>query len=495
MLYKSTRGNTEVVNSQEAVVKGLCDDGGLFVPVDFPNIKLDLEEMKNYSYKEVACKILEIFFGDFSKEEIKNIVDNSYDGKFSRKELVDVVKGGDGFFIELYHGPTSAFKDMALSVLPHLMIESSKKISGDKEIVILTATSGDTGKAALEGFSNVDGIKIVVYYPSEGVSQTQRLQMVSQEGNNVKVYGINGNFDDAQKAVKEIFVNKELREEMAKNNKAFSSANSINIGRLVPQIVYYVYSYLQLVNRGEISLGDKVNIVVPCGNFGNILAAYYGKKLGLPVNKFICASNTNKVLTDFFNTGVYDRNRDMDITVSPSMDILVSSNLERYLYEISDNDESFVKSAMESLQKDGRYSVKPEHMEKMKRFYGGFCNDEETLATIKEMYENNKYLMDTHTAVAYKVYEDYVKETGDKTKTLIASTASPYKFSEAVCKGLGIFEEGLTDDEMMDKLHEYTSVDIPKNLFELRNKKAIHNDIIDKSTIIENLKKYLELGE
>ena len=246
MLYKSTRGNTEVVNSQQAVVKGLCDDGGLFVPVDFPNVKLDFNEMSKYSYKEVACKILEIFFGDFSKEEIKNIVDNSYDGKFSCKELVDVVKGGDGFFIELYHGPTSAFKDMALSVLPHLMIESSKKISGDKEIVILTATSGDTGKAALEGFSNVDGIKIVVYYPSEGVSQTQRLQMVSQEGNNVKVYGINGNFDDAQRAVKEIFVNKELREEMTKNNKAFSSANSINIGRLVPQIVYYIYSYLQL---------------------------------------------------------------------------------------------------------------------------------------------------------------------------------------------------------------------------------------------------------
>lgn len=495
MLYKSTRGNTEVVNSYEAILKGLCDDGGLFVPVTFPTTKLNLSEMISYSYKEISSVILNLFFDDFSKEEIDSIVSKSYDNKFSCDDIISLKTIDNMTFMELYHGPTSAFKDMALSVLPNLMTYSMNKVSENKEIVILTATSGDTGKAALEGFSNVDGTKIIVYYPENGVSDTQRIQMVSQEGSNVKVFGIDGNFDDAQRAVKDIFTDDEIKASMLSHNKVFSSANSINIGRLVPQIIYYVYSYIQLVKNKTISLGDAVNIVVPCGNFGNILSSYYASKLGIPVNKFICASNTNNVLTDFFNTGEYDRNRDMFCTVSPSMDILVSSNLERYLYEISDNDEDFVKASMNSLQATGKYQVSDAYRDKLSKFYGGFCDDTNTLNAIGDMYKAHDYLMDTHTAVAYKVYIDYVKKTGDTTQSLIASTASPYKFSNAVLKGLGCCTEGMSDFDMMDKLNEITSVKIPSNLYGLRNKTRIHNDVINRSDIKENLKEYLKLGE
>ena len=495
MLYKSTRGSTEVVNSNEAILKGLCDDGGLFVPVKFPEVQLPLSKMINFSYKETASYIFQIFFDEFSVEEINKIVDDSYDNKFSVNDMVNLTKADDAFFIELYHGPTSAFKDMALSALPHLMTESGKKISLDKELVILTATSGDTGKAALEGFSDVEGTKIVVFYPEKGVSNMQKLQMTTQEGKNVKVFGIKGNFDDAQRAVKTIFTDSALRKEMNEKGRIFSSANSINIGRLIPQVVYYVYSYLQLVKKHEINLNDKINIVVPCGNFGNILASYYSMKLGIPVNKFICASNKNNVLTDFFKTGFYDAKREMYTTVSPSMDILVSSNLERYIYEISGENETFVKDSMDSLQKYGHFELTDKFKKSLDKFYAGFCSDSDTLKAINEMYESHNYLIDTHTAVAYKVYKDYVAETSDNTKTLIASTASPYKFSESVLTSLNLNQEDLTPFEMMDKLYKNTNVKIPQNLCNLKNKKIIHDEVIDKSTIITNLKKYLESGE
>lgn len=495
MLYKSTRGSTEVVNSNEAILKGLCDDGGLFVPVEFPKVQLPLSKMINFSYKETASYIFQIFFDEFSVREINKIVDDSYDNKFSTKNMINIAKADDAFFMELYHGPTSAFKDMALSALPHLMTESSRKVSLNKELVILTATSGDTGKAALQGFSDVEGTKIVVFYPEKGVSDMQKLQMTTQIGKNVKVFGIEGNFDDAQRAVKSIFTDASLRKEMTEKGRIFSSANSINIGRLIPQIVYYVYSYLQLVKNHEINLNDKINIVVPCGNFGNILASYYSMKLGIPVNKFICASNSNNVLTDFFKTGFYDAGREMYTTVSPSMDILVSSNLERYIYEISGENEIFVKDSMDSLQRNGHFKLADKYRKSLDRFYAGYCSDCDTLKTINDMYKNHNYLMDTHTAVAYKVYKDYKAETSDNTKTIIASTASPYKFSEAVLNALVINEENQNPFEMMDKLYKYTNVEIPQNLAKLKDKKIIHDEVINKSSIVMNLKKYLESGE
>lgn len=495
MLYKSTRGNSEVVNSYEAILKGLCDDGGLFVPEDFPKLKLNLEDMKNYSYKQVAEEILHLFFDDFSKEEISYIVDSSYDNKFSCDDIVNIKTINNMSFMELYHGPTSAFKDMALSVLPNLMTKSIEKLDQNKEVVILTATSGDTGKAALEGFHDVAKTKIIVFYPKDGVSDTQKLQMISQEGENVKVFGIDGNFDDAQRTVKDIFNDKEMRDLLNKNDKIFSSANSINIGRLVPQIIYYVYSYLQLVNNNEIKLGDKINIVVPCGNFGNILSSYYASKLIIPVNKFICASNKNNVLSDFFDTGIYDKNRELFTTISPSMDILVSSNLERFLYEISSNNESLVKSCMSSLSTLKKYKIHKNDFKVLSSFYGGYCNDKATLEAINHIFTSYNYLIDTHTAVAYKVYSDYVESTNDNTKALIASTASPYKFSKAVLKALNVKSDELSDFECMDKLHEITNVDIPKNLYNLRNKTSLKDECINKDDIKSKLKEYLNLSE
>lgn len=494
MNYFSTRGKETVVNSAQAIVNGIAKDGGLYVPAEFPKLSKTLDQIIELEYKEIAEEVLYSFFNDFDREQLKDSIDKAY-GRFSNKEVAPLVKKGDAFYIELFHGPTFAFKDVALMLLPHLMINGSKIVGEDKEIVILTATSGDTGKAALEGFTDVKGTKIIVFYPQQGVSEVQKLQMVTQKGENVLVVGIDGNFDDAQRSVKEIFADKALNEKMNANDLTFSSANSINIGRLVPQVVYYFSSYAKLVKDNEINLGDSINVVVPSGNFGNILAAYYAKKLGLPINKFICASNKNKVLSDFFKDGVYDRNRDMHLTISPSMDILVSSNLERYLFEISGQDTEITKTLMNDLNTKGVYTVNEEMKEKLKSFYGGYCDDESTLAAIKEVYEKYNYVIDTHTAVAYHVYEQYKKETGDTTKTVIASTASPFKFAQSVCEALGSFDEKLEEYAYVKELAKIAKVEVPELLAELEHSEIKHTTKCGKAELKDIVVNFLKLGK
>lgn len=487
MLFKSTRGLENNVSSSEAILKGIAKDGGLFVPERFPEVYSKLKEKTNYNYEELAETIIGQYFTDISKEALSEAVRDAYTGRFN----VEVKNG----FLELYHGPTSAFKDAALLFLPQIMKKAKKVINFNKDIVILTATSGDTGKAALEGFKDVEGFKVVVYYPKAGVSQVQEKQMRTQKGDNVYVVAIEGNFDDAQRGVKTIFSNNELKEELDKNNIALSSANSINIGRLVPQIVYYFYGYFKLIEQGEIKEGEQINVVVPTGNFGNILAAYYGKQMGLPIDKLICASNENNVLTDFFKEGVYDKNRELVLTESPSMDILVSSNLERLLFEIADRDSSLVKDLMDSLQKDGKYSITDSMEEKLKDFYGDFSDIEEVYKVIKEVYEKENYLMDTHTAVAYSVYKKYEQKTGDSKKVLIASTASPFKFNRSIINALGIDAGDKDDLELLNTLSEKTSLEIPKALKELKDLEVVHNLECEADKMEDILKKILKVGE
>lgn len=494
MLYKSTRGDEKTFSSVEAIVKGIADDGGLFVPVAFPKLQVSLEELLKLDYKEIAYKVIHSFFDEFSEEELKDAIDKAY-GKFSTLEVAPIKKVGDEFLLELFHGPTFAFKDIALTLLPYLMTLSAKKINQNKDIVILTATSGDTGKAALEGFADVDGTRIIVFFPEYGVSEVQKLQMVTQKGKNVSVVGIEGNFDDAQRGVKEILGADTLKRELENHNMAFSSANSINIGRLVPQVVYYFTSYSDLLKRGEIKFGDKLNFVVPSGNFGNILAGYYAKKLGLPINNLICASNKNKVLTDFLNSGVYDKNREMFLTNSPSMDILVSSNLERYLYEICNHDTSKTKELMDALNSNGKYEIDESMKSNLKNFFGGFCDEESTLKAIKEVYDEYGYLMDTHTAVAHYVYREYKDKNNDDTKTVIISTASPFKFAESVCKGLEIEDSNLAEFDHIYLLAEKTNTDLPVALKELKDGVRIHKNICGKNELASEVKKFLGLGE
>lgn len=486
--YESTRDRNDKLSSSNAILNGIAKDGGLYVMRDLEEKSIDINSLMDKSYKEMAEIILGVMLDDFSTNEIKNCVEKSYTDKFSKDEMTPVVKVGEDYITELFYGPTSAFKDVALSILPHLITTSFIKNDIKKEVIILTATSGDTGKAALEGFKDVESTKIIVFYPEGGVSQIQKSQMETQDGNNTYVCAIKGNFDDAQTGVKNIFANKELNDTLNEKNKMFSSANSINIGRLVPQVVYYFYSYIDLVKKGAIKLHAKVNFSVPTGNFGNILAGYYAKILGLPINKLICASNENNVLYDFIKTGIYDKNRDFHKTISPSMDILISSNLERLLYYISEKDNDMVKSLMKQLNENGKYSINQEMKDRIKaQFCGGCVCKKDTEETIKQTYDDYGYLLDTHTAVAYKTLQDYKNRTGDKTISIVLSTASPFKFSKSVYEALF----GRTDiDEfsiMYDLCHK-TGTEIPMNLKSLQSKKVLHCTVCDKNEMEEYIK-------
>jgi len=476
--YESTRNSKLKTTASKAVLKGIAEDGGLFVLRDIDKC-IDIESLTGKNYIEIAETVIGLMLDDISAAEIKECVKKAYTDKFSKDEITPVVKVGDSFVTELFHGPTSAFKDVALSILPHLMTTSYEMNDIDGEIIILTATSGDTGKAALEGFKNVKGTQIAVFYPEFGVSEVQKAQMVTQEGENTHVCAIKGNFDDAQTGVKKIFTDEKFIKEFEESNKIFSSANSINIGRLVPQIAYYFYAYVQLIEKKEICMGDAVNFSVPTGNFGNILAGYYAKMLGLPINKLLCGSNENNVLYDFIKTGIYNRNREFHKTISPSMDILISSNLERLLYYMSNKDNEAVKAMMEQLNSQGKYEVSDEMKEKINQeFYAGCVFKEDTEKTIKEVYDKYDYLLDTHTAVAYKTLADYKRETGDESVSIILSTASPYKFSKSVYESLF----GLNDKnefEIMEELSEKTGVPIPENLKGLNNKKVIHTKVCE----------------
>ncbi len=480
--YRSTRGGSADKNAAQAVIKGLAEDRGLFVPDSIPKLPFNLYDMAGKPYKEFAKAVISAFFTDYTDEEMQACVDGAYDAKFEAEDTVSLVKAGEAFFLELYHGRTAAFKDMALSILPYLLTTALKKEKEDKKIAVLTATSGDTGKAALEGFADVQGTEIIVFYPSDGVSEVQKRQMTSQEGSNTHVFGINGNFDDAQTGVKRIFDDADFNNELEKRGYKLSSANSINIGRLVPQVAYYVYAYVKLLEKGEIKIGDKINIVVPTGNFGNILAAYYASEMGIPVNKFICASNKNKVLTDFINTGKYDTRREFYCTNSPSMDILISSNLERLLYHLSGGNTEEISAMMQSLERDKYYEISEKTAAGLKDFEGGFADDEMTLSAIADMYRENGYLIDTHTAVAYDVYRNYRKNTGDETVTVIASTASAYKFAKSVAEALDMPEQ---EDGFayVKALNEKTGVRIPTGLKNLENKEIRHADVIDKTAL------------
>lgn len=478
MKFKSTRGSDRELTGAQAIIQGISEDKGLYVPTEIPALPFKIEDMLGRSYQEIAFKVIGAFFDDYTEEEMKSCIDGAYDEKFEAKEIAPIVKAGDAYFLELYHGKTAAFKDMALSILPYLLTTATKKEKEDKKICILTATSGDTGKAALEGFADVPGTEIIVFFPNQGVSQVQEQQMITQEGENTHVFAINGNFDDAQTGVKRIFNDDAFAEKLAGSGCKLSSANSINVGRLVPQVAYYVYSYIKLVEQGVIKNGEKMNIVVPTGNFGNILAGYYAKQMGIPVNKFICASNENKVLTDFINTGVYDIKRDFYLTNSPSMDILISSNLERLLYHLSGGNGEEIRELMENLDTQKCYEVSQKIKEGMADFYGGYADVNTTNRTIGEMYADHDYLMDTHTAVAYKVYEDYKEATGDNTPTIIASTASAYKFAESVAKSIGLGEEE-NGFRYVEALAEKTGVEVPKGLKDLDKKEVRHTGVID----------------
>lgn len=484
MQYTSTRNKSVRVSASQAIVKGISEDGGLFVPVEFPKISIEkIKELSGLSYKDVAKYVLSLYLTDFTKEEIDKCVEGAYaDGKFSDEAVAPLYELEGNYVQELWRGPTCAFKDMALQILPHLLSVSAKKQAQGKTIVILVATSGDTGKAALEGFKDVDNTKILVFYPSDGVSPMQKLQMTTQEGKNVSVCAIKGNFDDAQSGVKAIFTSDEINKKLAENNMQFSSANSINWGRLVPQVVYYIYAYCQLVKKGKINAGDKINIVVPTGNFGNILASYYAKKMGLPVNKFVCASNQNNVLTDFITTGEYNKNREFYTTYSPSMDILISSNLERLLFEIFDNSDEKVKDCMSRLAKDGKYTVdEVAHKRIAAEFAAGCCDDVQTLETIGKTFEKDNYLLDTHTAVAVKVYEDYVGKTGDRTPSVIASTANPYKFSASVLKAIAPDKKVESEFDAVDAVNALTGVECPAQLATLKGRTPRFTKVCEKS--------------
>ncbi|HIR00100.1 MAG TPA: threonine synthase [Candidatus Scybalocola faecavium] len=494
LIYKSTRGQ-EGVTASQAILKGLADDGGLYVPTHIPALDVPVEKLAQMTYQEVAYEVMKLYLTDFTEEELKNCINKAYDSKFDAQEIAPMVYADGAYYLELFHGATIAFKDMALSILPHLMTTSAKKNYVDHEIVILTATSGDTGKAAMAGFADVEGTKIIVFYPKDGVSPVQEKQMVTQKGKNTFVVGIHGNFDDAQTGVKKMFGDKALAQLLDKNGYQFSSANSINIGRLVPQIVYYVYAYAMLVHNEEIKNGEKINVVVPTGNFGNILAAYYAKNMGLPIDRLICASNENKVLYDFFTTGIYDRNRDFILTSSPSMDILISSNLERLIYKIAGDDPNVNASLMSALSGEGKYVITPEMRESLRDFYGNYASEEETAATIHDLYEDTGYVIDTHTAVASAVYKKYVDDTSDTKKTVIASTASPFKFARSVMTAIDKKYESMDDFDLIDELSNISGVPVPKAVEELRTAPVLHTTQCDVDEMEATVKKWLNIQE
>ena len=479
LLYKSTRNSDKTVTASEAILKGLADDGGLFVPEYIPKLDVTMDELKGMTYQETAYAVMKQFLTDFTEEELKHCIASAYDSKFDTEMIAPLVKVEDTYHLELFHGATIAFKDMALSILPHLLTTAAKKNNVTKDIVILTATSGDTGKAALAGFADVPGTKIIVFYPKGGVSRVQELQMVTQKGENTSVVAIHGNFDNAQSGVKALFEDKELEKELADAGYQFSSANSINIGRLVPQVVYYVYAYAKLLENEEIASGEEINVTVPTGNFGNILAAYYAKQMGVPIAKLICASNENKVLFDFFRTGVYDRNREFILTSSPSMDILISSNLERLIYTIAGQDAKKNSELMTQLKEKGTYEITSEMKERLADFAGGFATEEETKETIRTTYEKTGYVMDTHTAVAAYVCARYRKDSGDDKKCLVASTASPYKFIHSVMSAIDEKYADADEFDLVDELSRISGTEIPKAIEEIRNADIRHTTECD----------------
>lgn len=475
LLYESTRGGETGVTASEAILKGLASDGGLFVPETIPCLDVTVEELAGMTYQETAYAVMKQFLTDFTEDELKYCISHAYDEKFDTEEIAPLVRAGGVYFLELFHGKTIAFKDMALSILPYLMTTAAKKNDVKNEIVILTATSGDTGKAAMAGFADVPGTRIIVFYPKDGVSRVQELQMLTQKGANTCVVGIYGNFDDAQTGVKKIFGDREFAKEIDQMGFQLSSANSINIGRLVPQIVYYVYAYAKLYANGEIEKGEKVNVTVPTGNFGNILAAYFAKQMGIPFDKLICASNDNKVLYDFFTTGTYDKNREFILTTSPSMDILVSSNLERLLYLSCGRSAEKTRGMMEALSGTGKYEITEDMKNFMADFRAGYAGMEENAAMIRKLYEDTGYLIDTHTGVAAAVCAAYKEASGDAAKTIIASTASPYKFSRSVVEAVCGKQDTDDEFELIDKLEKLSGVPIPQAIEEIREAKILHN--------------------
>ena len=491
LLYKSTRDAEKTVTASQAILKGLADDGGLFVPVSIPKLPVSLGELKEMTYQETAYTVMKEFLTDFTEEELKSCIAKAYDSKFDTEEIAPLAKVEDAYYLELFHGATIAFKDMALSILPHLLTTSAKKNQVKNEIVILTATSGDTGKAALAGFADVEGTKIIVFYPKNGVSHVQELQMVTQKGDNTSVVAIHGNFDNAQSGVKAMFENKELEKELNEAGYQFSSANSINIGRLVPQVVYYVYAYAKLLQNEEIAEDEEINVVVPTGNFGNILAAYYAKNMGIPIAKLICASNENKVLYDFFQTGTYDRNREFVLTTSPSMDILISSNLERLIYKISGEDARKDTDLMTELKTKGSYAITGEMKANLADFAAGYATEEQVAKTIHDIYEDTGYVMDTHTAVAATVYKAYREDSKDDRKTVIASTASPYKFAGSVMSAIDPKFKGQDDFKLIEELQKVSGTEIPNAIKEIMNAEIRHNTECDVDQMEQTVKNIL----
>lgn len=475
LFYQSTRGGEERVTASQAILQGLSADGGLFMPVEIPRLLLTMEELGGMTYQETAYEVMKLFLTDFTREELTDCISRAYDDKFDTPVIAPLVKADGAYYLELFHGSTIAFKDMALSILPHLMITSAKKNHVEKEIVILTATSGDTGKAAMAGFSGVEGTRIIVFYPKDGVSRIQELQMVTQKGDNTSVVAIHGNFDDAQTGVKKLFSDQEFGEALGRKGFQLSSANSINIGRLVPQVVYYVYAYAKLLEREEIKHCEPINVTVPTGNFGNILAAYFAQQMGVPIGKLICASNDNKVLYDFFTTGTYDRNREFILTSSPSMDILISSNLERLIYLSTDCDGKKTAQLMADLDRKGSYTVTKDMRARMGYFVGGFATREEVAEAIRHLYEETGYVVDPHTGVAAAVNRAYQASGRDQNKALIASTASPYKFARSVLEAIKNEPLNQGEFEVIDELCRVSGVDIPQAVEEVRGAKILHS--------------------
>lgn len=492
LMYASTRDTNERVTASQAILRGLANDGGLFVPTDIPRLDISLEQLAGMTYQETAYEVMKKFLTDFTEEELKHCINSAYDSKFDTEEIAPLVDADGAYYLELFHGSTIAFKDMALSILPYLLTTAAKKNQVKNDIVILTATSGDTGKAALAGFADVEGTKIIVFYPKNGVSPIQEKQMVTQKGANTFVVGINGNFDQAQTGVKQMFSDKELAAQMDAAGYQFSSANSINIGRLVPQIVYYVYAYAKLYANGVIARDEKINVVVPTGNFGNILAAFYAKNMGIPIAKLICASNENKVLYDFFTTGTYDKNREFMLTSSPSMDILISSNLERLIYRIAGNDAVKNAKLMKNLTSEGKYEITPEMKAQLEDFYGNYTSEQETADVIRDLYEKTGYVIDTHTAVAAGVYQKYKKDTKDtETKTVIASTASPFKFTRSVMNAIDSKYDSMSDFELVDELSRIGNVKVPQAIEEIREAKILHDTVCEVEEMPSVVKRFL----
>jgi threonine synthase len=492
VMYSSTRNAAEKFTASQAILKGLADDGGLFVPDSIPALDIPMEQLAKMSYQETAYEVMKLFLTDFTEEELKSCIEKAYDSKFDTEEIAPLVSADGAYYLELFHGSTIAFKDMALSILPHLLITSARKNHVKNDIVILTATSGDTGKAALAGFADVSGTKIIVFYPKNGVSPIQEKQMVTQKGDNTLVVGIHGNFDQAQTGVKQMFNDKALAQELDAAGFQFSSANSINIGRLVPQVVYYVYAYAKLYANGVIAKDETINVVVPTGNFGNILAAFYAKNMGVRIGKLICASNENKVLYDFFRTGTYDKNREFILTSSPSMDILISSNLERLIYRIAGNDADKNQALMSGLTKEGRYEITEEMKAQLSDFYGNYTSEEETADVIRNLYEKTGYIIDTHTAVAAGVYNKYKEETKDTaTKTVIASTASPFKFTRSVMNAIDSKYDAMSDFELVDELSRLGNVDVPQAIEDIRSAAVLHDTVCEVDEMPQVVKKFL----